>query len=186
MLTILFAAVLAATTPSQPPVPSQGKVSQPEQPQSQNKPSVADQDHGLRNDRASPNLTFAPRISVVTSESPKGGKQEPSADWWLVIFTGGLLIAAVVTYFTFRRQAKTMANTLEQMKTDAAARAKEFETQIGLVDEQVKLARDEFNASHRPKLRVRQFRNVSKTPGDDFEIHFVCANVGDSPCDILE
>lgn len=55
-----------------------------------------------------------------------------------------------------------------------------------LTRQSIVLARDEFNASHRPKIRVRHFRNVSKKAGEDFEIHFVCANVGDLPCSILE
>ncbi len=190
MLNVLFAAILAVTTPSQPPIPSQAKGGQPQQTHATNEPSVGNQDNGAANNRvAAPNLTLSPEISIVTGGTASKAHKESTEDWpsWLlVIFTAGLFAAAFVTYLTIRHQANIMAGTLEQMKIDAVARAKEFETQIKLTNDQIKLARDEFNATHRPKIRVRQFRNASKKAGEDFEIHFVCANVGDSPCDILE
>lgn len=50
----------------------------------------------------------------------------------------------------------------------------------------LKLARDEFNATHRPKIRIRAVGfDAGKTDATQFAVKFTCINVGDAPCDIV-
>ncbi len=49
-----------------------------------------------------------------------------------------------------------------------------------LIWRQIRLAREEFIASHRPKLRVRLVRIAKPTPGNPVTVQFTVANVGDS------
>lgn len=50
----------------------------------------------------------------------------------------------------------------------------------------VKLARDEFLASHRPCIRVRAVGFDAKTTNaEQMAVKFTCINVGDTPCEIV-
>jgi hypothetical protein len=50
---------------------------------------------------------------------------------------------------------------------------------------QINLAREEFLASHRPKIRVRAVGfDAALTNKGQFAISFTCVNIGDSPCTI--
>ena len=97
-----------------------------------------------------------------------------SPDMLLVYFTAALVAVGVLTYATFNKQANIMDGTLRQMTKDATARATEF------VD-QIQLARDEFNATHRPKIRVRNLWLTNPIEmNKPLSAKIVLANVGDS------
>jgi hypothetical protein len=53
-----------------------------------------------------------------------------------------------------------------------------FVWQLGKISEQGKLARDEFNATHRPKLRVRLLKVKPLEIGKPVEIEYALANIG--------
>lgn len=56
-----------------------------------------------------------------------------------------------------------------------------------LTNQQIKLARNEFLASHRPKIRVRSVGYDEKlTDAEYLVLKFTCVNIGDSPCEIIE
>jgi hypothetical protein len=56
-----------------------------------------------------------------------------------------------------------------------------------LTRESIQLARDEFNATHRPRISVRGFRTLAETVGDaEVSTTFIYANVGDLPAKIVE
>jgi len=55
-----------------------------------------------------------------------------------------------------------------------------------VTDRAVRLARDEFNASHRPHVRIRAVGfSADQTSGEQFAVKFSCINVGDTPCEII-
>ena len=156
------ASILAAPT-SQPPIPSALKATQPKQQQPASEPSVTQQDYAPTNKGAAiPNLTFSPKIAVETDNPASGSKQESSADWWLVAFTAGLLIVAVVTYFTFRRQADIADATLAEMKRAADAQAK-------VTDQQLKIAKDTADAAKESAdgvvTQLRAYTSIKVTEG---------------------
>lgn len=62
-----------------------------------------------------------------------------------------------------------------------------------LTAQQIRLARNEFNATHRPRIRIRQvfmpnlvFVTDHLSHGDNFEISIVVANVGDGEACIID
>ena len=67
-------------------------------------------------------------------------------------------------------------------------------TQGWLIREQIKLARDEFNSTHRPRLRVRNiflggpqpFQSSAFSKGNLVSGQFYVANIGDMPAHIVE
>jgi len=60
--------------------------------------------------------------------------------------------------------------------------------QARLIDAQVRLARNEFIATHRPKIIVRSFQmlNPEARVGDAPRFTFIAHNIGDSPGRIIE
>ncbi len=78
-----------------------------------------------------------------------------SPEMLLVYFTAALVAVGVLTYLTFNRQAEIMA-------------------------EQIKLARAEFIATHRPKIELLE------VDFDDAEILYMLANTGGSEATIKE
>lgn len=55
-----------------------------------------------------------------------------------------------------------------------------------LIFQQARLARDEFNATHRPKIRARSFGfDETNTCAKTFGLSFTCTNVGDGDGEIL-
>jgi hypothetical protein len=166
--------------PSQPPVPSARETNQPQQQNATAEPSIGKQDQATASQNlTAPNQIFSPYITPNAGNATGDSDQKASADWWLVAFTGGLLIAAIATYFTFRRQAEIMAGTLAQMGADA------------------KLAHDEFILAHRPRIKVRDFQTLDtsiknigqRSPGRstrEISITFIYINTGDLPATIIE
>lgn len=88
-------------------------------------------------------------------------EEKKAADKWLVIWTMALFLAtvglilatAVLGFFAFRQSRDTR--------------------------EQIGLARDEFNSTHRPKIRVKHLwlsRNI--WTGNPIELNLTCVNVG--------
>jgi hypothetical protein len=104
----------------------------------------------------------------------------------LALFTLGLLVVGVLTYVTFDKQAKIMGRTLEQMKIDAKTRAFETEKQIKLTQDSIDLAREDFEASHRPWISVSDLSAVGSLIWDpqgnaSITLSITIENVGRSP-----
>lgn len=62
----------------------------------------------------------------------------------------------------------------------SAIQAALFVWQLRRISEQAKLARDEFSATHRPKIRVRLLRVKPLEVGKPVRIDYVVANVGEN------
>jgi hypothetical protein len=62
----------------------------------------------------------------------------------------------------------------------SAIQAALFVWQLRKISEQAKLARDEFSATHRPKIRVRLLRVKPLQIGKPVEIDYVIANIGEN------
>lgn len=60
--------------------------------------------------------------------------------------------------------------------------------QAELISDQIQLARDEFNATHRPKIIVRGFFMMKPDlpPGEPVRFGFVAHNIGETPGTIVE
>ncbi len=60
--------------------------------------------------------------------------------------------------------------------------------QARITDDALKLARDEFNATHRPKIILRSFQIREKEipAGQNVEFIFIAHNIGESPGKIIE
>ncbi|MGH6829122.1 MAG: hypothetical protein ACREFW_09460 [Rhizomicrobium sp.] len=58
--------------------------------------------------------------------------------------------------------------------------------QARMTRETISLARDEFQATHRPRIIARTFRTLEETGPGDASITFVYVNVGDLPAKVVE
>ena len=196
---------------TQPPVPSAAKIAQPQQQYSTAKSDIGGINHNSAvadNGVAKPDLISSPKISVKTDDGTDSNKDKSSSDWWLVIFTGGLLLTAIITFFTLRRQAVAMEGTLNQMTKDSETRAREAERQLQISEAAIKnaetqvntafqqtdlalkehgLARLQFFAANRPKLEIRFVQRVRANPdvpSQRIYVEFSVINTGTSAATI--
>lgn len=109
-----------------------------------------------------------PNDAAERDSAAKHREQEATNSRFTMIFTGAMVIIAVLQAFLFLIQLKLMRKSL--VDTTIAAKAAEAAA---------KLARDEFTASHRPRLIVRR-EELRFTP-EHQGINLVIANVGDTP-----
>ena len=80
-----------------------------------------------------------------SAEEEKKQEEKSASDWWLVKLTAVLAVIGLLQLFVFGMQARRLRQTIEEMRvatkaTEKAANAAEWSA---------KLARDEFDASHR-------------------------------------
>ena len=159
---------IAAPAPSQRPAVSGGNGEKTNKTDIKGNPDIA-----RGNSAAAPNsvppkgLTFAPRITVYANPSAAKGENDSSHDY---INYALIALGVVVAFFTYRvinRQADIMARTLTQMGKDA------------------ELARDEFNATFRPHLIVRNVHAIDASPGDEIAIKFELINNGSSRATVV-
>src|ERR1700733_4963591 len=109
----------------------------------------------------------------------------------IAIFTVVLAVVGWLTYITFNRQGDIMQSTLAQMKVDASTRASEANRQFGLLKAQIRLASDQLNATHRPKIIVHSISlpmDFSPHNPDDMHIgaSMLYFNIGSSPANIID
>lgn len=102
----------------------------------------------------------------IASESQDEGEWYSRPDWWVAILTG-LLVISTDGLWIFT--ALLWRSTSRAVNEGAAALA---------------LARDEFNATHRPKLRVRFFQLPDLADGSLIFVRFAIVNVGSTPAHI--
>lgn len=189
MLTTL---VLMSALLSQPPAPSPSEIHQPQQHQATYKPAVGQHDNATANNvPPGSNLLFSPKISIVTGDTAGKGKEKSPANWWIIILTAGLVIVGFFGWLTNRRQADIMAGTLAQMKIDSANRVHETAEQFSHAKEQLKLAQDEFFASHRPEVIIHATEYIAMpagdgTPNEYIGIILLCFNKGRSTANRVE
>lgn len=167
--TVFLSSVLALTSagPAATPAP------QPFQ-------SVAVQSQDIKNDAKDPehgagtyertprNAMFAQLISagqtkVKESDSRKERDDRAKNDWWSLFFLGA---SAVFTGL---------------LVTVGVIQSALFLWQLRLIAEQGRITRDQFNATHRPKMRVRFVKGPDPVDADRWLFRAYIANVGDGP-----
>ncbi len=163
---------------SQPPFPTPTKESRPPQKTTQNKGAPTDKDQRGTEDR--PLFVRVAAVPVVEVQGGPKAEQKPAdttnkennastlywglpADTWTAVFTGALVFIGFVTGVVLIFQAV-------------------------LIRRQVKLAREEFNATHRPKIIVRGFivMKPELPDGEKIIFGFVAHNIGETPATIVE
>jgi hypothetical protein len=93
---------------SAPPSPTPAKVS-PKKPNSTN--TRTEQANPAPHDSSAPPAN----VQIITEASENPSKQESnksSTDWWLTVFTGALVLVAVLQFFAMHRQAEYMRKGL--------------------------------------------------------------------------
>ncbi len=97
--------------------------------------------------------------------------EESSTDWWLMIFTGAValftLMLAGATFLLYRAGVRQ----LELIEGNAVSQSRDTRDAIDL-------ARKEFIASHRPKLRVRFIELRPLVAGERMMADIGIANIG--------
>lgn len=103
---------------------------------------------------------------------PKETADERIADYtfWLMILTGVLAISTVLLWVETNRLAALARTQASDMKA------------------QIALARDEFNATHRPRLRVRFVRHEPMSANGDIPLRmkYAIVNIGDGVAHTIE
>jgi hypothetical protein len=100
-------------------------------------------------------------------------------------------IAIAVFTWTLKKSTdrlwKAGDNQFRFAKETADRQAAEIHEQLRLTRENIEFARLEFNATHRPKLVIREARMLPPTPGHNTAgVRFVVANAGSSVADVVE
>jgi len=133
---------------SQPPaIASRGNTAKSQE-QADKKPSVTNQNRNLTDKTSTaPNLIFAPKIDVKTSNSPAHSEKDSSPDY--LAYTLGIIGAIIATFtlLAIRRQANIMQGTLDQIKLDAANHATETTSQIQIANNAANAASDNAKAA---------------------------------------
>lgn len=164
---------------SQRPTPSPTILSQAKQ--DQTKPQKAEPDNHQRGSEDSPLIvSIAGTVPTKTeiSKIAEDGNTESASPWatWLLVLFNGFL--AVFTFGLYRSTKKLWHVTNDQMK---------------ITRESLSLAREEFIATHRPRLILRSV--AMKGPTDDLVpieegkpimIRWTIVNTGDSPAQIID
>jgi hypothetical protein len=113
------------------------------------------------------------QCSQNRAEETSNGQQDESFRHWMMhdaagFFTLWLAIVGVCQLVLFWVQLKFIRESLSDAKIAAEA-----------ARDGVKVARDEFNATHRPKLRVRCMK--PNPFGNPVEVQYAIVNVGETP-----
>ena len=92
------------------------------------------------------------------------------------------LFTAVLSIFTIGlyRETAGLREAADRQKIDTQKALESAEKAATAAAEQTKLARDEFNAAHRPRLKLRLAAITNLTAGQPMEVLFRIANVGDA------
>jgi hypothetical protein len=152
LLLVAFLAAYAGTNLKEPsPGPALPK--QEEQTIS-SAPQEQSQTEKAKADQSAPLINRLPTQAAneISGRDKTGGDQKASGDGWLRVFTGILAFASVVQIFVFRYQG-------DQLRAA------------------VKVGRDEFVATHRPRIGVRFFQTVSQP---DMAVQFTFTNQGET------
>lgn len=107
--------------------------------------------------------------SYIQAKDSKEEFWESWPDWIIAIFTVVLSISTICLWLDTKRLAEDAKSQSADLK------------------ESLKLAREEFNATHRPKITVRYVKIDMKNPTADhkYSIEFGIVNVGDADAKII-
>ena len=199
-LGIFLIALVAGTGVSQssdPPPPTPPKAEQKNQADTKDKqqPPTPDQ-RGTENSplfiKVIPPLTVEPPPAALAQHS----NMYTSPEWWLVLVT---LILAAITAILAGYTAKLWGATkslAEEAKQTATRQASEMQKSLVISQESaatakasVALAREEFLATHRPRVIVRSVRcgeAMGNVPEPPLQLDIIMANVGLTPAIILK
>jgi len=133
--------------------------------------------------------SFLPRIEgSIDHASNEGNQGHPLSDFWdwltkdsisfftavLAVFTGALVVIALRADKTSKRLARI---SKRQLKIQAA--------QTDLMEKQKEIARQEFLATHRPKLRIRLLKVDEPIPNLPVTVRYEIVNVGDGQANAI-
>jgi hypothetical protein len=164
---LLFASCCAAL--SQRPSPTERKTAQPEQqqPKAPQQPAATDE----RGTEQSP-LIIKQLPTPKTQEEAEQARNEREAkaanDQEVIEFDRRLVTIGWLQLAVFVMQLGVFGYQAFELRKTVAAAAK-----------QANLARDEFNATHRPKLRVRLIR-LDRIDGPQIRIRYTVVNIGET------
>ena len=119
---LFLAATLVAFTLWQSPSPTPAKaVNKPHNPAASKQGKASNNQHS-----ASPSVSVSTQ-AITLGAQPETGKeaaqpkQKASTDWWLTVFTGALVLVAVMQFIAMHRQANYMRDNLAIAKSTADA-----------------------------------------------------------------
>ena len=139
----------AAEAQSQPPVPGPPKVAQPDKHHAAGPQAKAEPDkRGTKSAPIVVETLESPADAVEKKASAKHREDEASRNGWMMVFTGGLLIIAIVQAGLFWYQLRLMRDATKEAAAAATA-----------AKNSVELARQAFVATHRPEIVVQSIRS---------------------------
>jgi hypothetical protein len=123
-LLLVFAVTIIAASQLKPPSPAPTKTSKKPQHSSKDKNREANPpDSGSTSPLPVVNKPVCQQAVVPCAESTDRKNAKPPTDWWLTIFTGALVVVAILQFFAMRRQASFMRRGLPiAIKSARAAR----------------------------------------------------------------
>lgn len=183
LLIVLLFSGNAAQSQEPPPTPAKTEQKQqahPKQKQQRTSPDKRGTESSPLFIKVIPPLAVEPR----STEHAEQANDYASSEWWLVWVT---LILAVITAILACYTAKLWGATktlAEDARNTADRQAGDTQESLFMARDSIRLAREEFISTHRPKLIVRRIAiNISN---DILEIEFVIANIGATSADIME
>jgi hypothetical protein len=134
-------------------------------------------------------LTHTPSATGHSSDASTAEAQQLQAEvrladytFWLTIFTGLLAgVAAFQVYFLFRTD-RTAAVTAEIARKQMAISGQ----QTDILERQKEILRQEFIATHRPRLRMRLLRIEKPELGKPIVVQYEVVNVGETNAQIVD
>ena len=178
------------------PIPGAPKTSSPNQIYSiENAKAVAEVKQPPNQSPAAPvvvNVFASPEAKESSGNNGEHDNQEtPWKDGWEAIGAIATIILAGITaylaYYTKGLWTETVKLGNEAEST-SKRQAKEMQDSIAIANASIDIARQEFIASHRPKIIVRSFQIVDRDlpAGKEVNFIFVGQNIGDTTAKIIE
>lgn len=172
---ILLSLFPVALAQSQPPGPSSRDVSKPPQKQASGEHLQPDTDK-----RGTKNLPLV--VETIESDADrnekidvaKHRKEDASRNWWVMVFTGGLLLVTIVQALLFFWQLRLIKRSI----TDAEIVAE-------VAKESLRFTRESFLAANRPRLILRDAYCTEMEMEELIQVNYVLANVGETQCRIV-
>ena len=172
---MLLSVILVALAQSQPPDSRSLEVSKPPQKGA----SGVDQQPDT-NKRGTRNLPLV--VETLESDADrnekvdaaKHRKEDASRNWWVMIFTGGLLSVTVAQAFLFFWQLRLIKRSV-----------KDAEAATEVAKESLRFTRESFLAANRPRLVLRDAYCAEMEMGELIQVSYVLANVGETQCHIV-
>lgn len=108
------------------------------------------------------------------TDAAKHRKEDASRNWWVMVFTGGLLLVAVSQAGLFVWQLLLIRCSVKDAKAAVEA-----------AKESLSLARESFLAANRPRLILRDAYCTEIEMGELIQVSYVLANIGETQCRIV-